>query len=170
MAKKKKKSGTKLKVVNGGAAGRVPSASHDPETTPVVPPRAVAQAKPAPVGQVAPAEPTAAERRLFRRVPFFRKILYKFETLDQFKSEFANDISLGGMFIKTDKPEPIGTVIYLEFDLKDGSKILSGFGKVVRVNPTGNPDYDPGMGVEFLKFDEESIARIRQLITERFNP
>jgi uncharacterized protein (TIGR02266 family) len=111
---------------------------------------------------------SSAERRLFRRVPFFRKIQYKFETMEQFKTEVANDLSIGGMFIKTNNPEPLGSVIFLEFDLKDGSKILSGYGKVVRVNAVATPDFDPGMGVEFMKFDEESMTRIKAVIAERF--
>jgi len=110
----------------------------------------------------------SSERRIFRRVPFFRKIQYKFESMDAFRAEYANDISIGGMFIKTEAPEPVGSVIFLEFDLKDGSKILSGYGKVVRVNPKGVPDFDPGMGVEFLKFDEESMTRIKSLVKDRF--
>ncbi len=111
-----------------------------------------------------------SDRRLFRRVPFFRKVQYRFETMEDFRTRFANDLSLGGMFIKTDEPEPMGTVIYLEFDLQDGSKILSGYGKVVRVNPKDGPaEFDPGMGVEFLKFDDESRVRIKQLVAEKFN-
>lgn len=111
---------------------------------------------------------SSAERRIWRRVPFFRKVQYKFETMEQFRSEFANDLSIGGMFIKTESPETIGTVIFLEFDLKDGSKIMKGYGKVVRVNKPGTPEMDPGMGVEFLKFDDESMARIRALVAERY--
>src|SRR5208282_4417202 len=99
---------------------------------------------------------------------FFRKIEYKFESLDAFRSQLANDISIGGMFIKTDNPAPIGSVIFLEFDLKDGSVILKGYEKVVRVNPVGVPDFDPGMGVEFLKFDEDSAQKIKKLVKDRF--
>src|SRR5438270_7467523 len=99
MAKKKKKVAktAKLKVVEGGAAKA--SRAADPENTPIVPPPEIppVEARPAPIGQV---EPSTGERRLWRRVPFFRKIQYKFETMEQFRSEFANDISLGGMFIK----------------------------------------------------------------------
>ncbi len=104
------------------------------------------------------------ERRIFRRVPFFRTVQYKYESMEAFRSEVANDLSLGGVFVRTENPEPVGSVVYLEFDLTDGSKILSGYGKVVRVNPANTPGYDPGMGIEFLKFDEESRARIRELI------
>lgn len=150
-------------------AGATPRAAGGDEPTPIV------EARP----DVVPAAPTprpdvdrqtgGSDRRLFRRVPFFRKVQYRFESMDDFRSQFANDLSLGGMFIKTDEPEPMGTVIFLQFDLQDGSKILSGYGKVVRVNPRGVPDFDPGMGIEFLKFDDESLQRIRQLVAERFN-
>ena len=147
----------------------VPAAGIDrEELTPVLPPPVSvdAGAIPRPFDDDRPSRST--DRRIFRRVPFFRKVHYRFESLEEFKSEVANDISLGGMFIRTEEPEAIGSVIFLEFDLKDGSKLLRGYGKVVRVNPKGVPDFDAGMGIEFLKFDDESIARIRALIAERY--
>lgn len=150
-------------------AGATPSAVNRDEPTPIVQTRAdVVPGAGAPRAEDRPTG--GSDRRLFRRVPFFRKVQYRFETMEDFRSRFANDLSLGGMFIKTDMPEPMGTVIFLEFDLQDGSKILSGYGKVVRVNPTGVPDFDPGMGIEFLKFDDESLQRIRALVSDRFNP
>ena len=151
-------------------AGATPQAAGTDEPTPVVEARADVVSGPRTGELRADDRPTGgSDRRLFRRVPFFRKVQYRFETIEDFRSRFANDLSLGGMFIKTEKPEPMGTVIFLEFDLQDGSKILSGYGKVVRVNPAGVPDFDPGMGIEFLKFDDESLQRIRQLVSERFN-
>ena len=153
---------------SGNGAVPVPSVStKDPEPTPVV----AVPVEPPPAREPirVPDRPTTtAERRLFRRVPFFRKVEYKFATIDHFKKEIANDLSLGGMFIKTEAPEPVGSILYLQFDLADGSPILRGYGKVVRVNPPGVPDFDAGMGIEFLKFDDESLARIRALVSERF--
>lgn len=151
-------------------SGATPRGGGGDEPTPIVQarPDAVPAAAPTPRPDV-DRQTGGSDRRLFRRVPFFRKVEYRFESMDDFRSQFANDLSLGGMFIKTDEPEPMGTVIFLQFDLQDGSKILSGYGKVVRVNPRGVPDFDPGMGVEFLKFDDESLRRIRQLVAERFN-
>lgn len=154
-------------------AGATPQGPGPDEATPVVPARADVTA---PEAAAAPRPDTdrqtngSSDRRLFRRVPFFRKVEYRFQTMDDFKSRFANDLSLGGMFIKTEEPEPMGTVIFLQFDLQDGSKILSGYGKVVRVNPKGGlPEFDPGMGIEFLKFDDESLQRIKVLVAERFS-
>ena len=152
------------------SVGAIPAVP-DGEATPVVAPRSLEATVPVATPPTSPKDDrraSTADRRLWRRIPFFRTIQYKFDTIDQFKSEIAGDLSLGGIFIKTEKPEPVGSVIYLEFDLRDGSKILAGYGKVVRVNPVGQPDYDPGMGVEFLKFDEESTTRIRQLVSERY--
>ncbi len=166
-------------VTNGGksstASAHAPTSAKVPledewpdEPTPIAPP----PESPGDHAELTPVRADAptgtSERRIFRRVPFFRKIQYKFESMDAFRTEFANDISIGGMFIKTDAPEPLGAVIFLEFDLKDGSRILSGYGKVVRVNPKGTPDFDSGMGVEFMKFDEASMLHIKQLISGRF--
>lgn len=170
------KSATARASANGAGAVTAASAheksvddQYPEEATPIAPPPEPPRPTSEELTPVRPDPPTgSSERRLFRRIPFFRKIHYKFESMEDFRSEFANDISIGGMFIKTDTPEPIGSVVFLKFDLKDGSKILSGYGKVVRVNPEKTPEFDPGMGVEFLKFDEESLVRIRQLVAERF--
>lgn len=177
MAKGKKKGATRKKKPEAtpavarisADAGATPQSDGGEESTPVVQ-RADVPAPGAATPLRADDRATGgSDRRLFRRVPFFRKVQYRFETMEDFRSRFANDLSLGGMFIKTEMPEPMGTVIFLEFDLQDGSKILSGYGKVVRVNPPGVPDFDPGMGIEFLKFDDESLLRIRALVSERFN-
>ncbi len=173
---KKGKARKKKNGLNGSAAvakpapepAVIPAPPSEKEATPVVPPPQAGDPS-RPIVRVPDRPTTTAERRLFRRVPFFRRVEYKFESLDDFKKELANDISLGGMFIKTEVPEELGTVLYLQFDLKDGSPILHGYGKVVRVNRAGVPGFDPGMGVEFLKFDDESLERIRALVAERWN-
>lgn len=171
MGKGRKRKGPKASA-SAGVTPEPPDGGR--EATPVVPPRADTHAAPestSGAGKEPDRRPDpqtgGSDRRIFRRVPFFRKVQYRFETLEEFKSRFASDISLGGMFIRTDEPEPLGTVVFLEFDLQDGSKILTGYGKVVRVNPRGVADFDPGMGIEFMKFDDESLRRIKQLIADR---
>ncbi len=101
-----------------------------------------------------------ADRRRYRRVPLSLLIQYRFDTLEDFLSEYSTDISMGGMFIRTEQPKEEGTLVYLQFYLRDGAKLIEGLGRVVRVNPS-----DPtGMGIEFVNFDEESMELIRQIV------
>jgi uncharacterized protein (TIGR02266 family) len=112
-----------------------------------------------------PARMTASERRKYPRVPLNLLIQYKFDTFEDFVSEYAADISLGGMFIRCEDAREEGAMVYLQFSLKDGTKLIEGLGKVVRVNPSQGPN--PGIGVEFVNFDDDSRAMIDAIVGER---
>ena len=107
------------------------------------------------------------ERRRFPRTPLSLLVQYRLNSFEDFLAEYSVNISPGGMFIKTDKPLDEGSMVYLQFSLKDGSRLIEGMGKVVRVNPPGVKDRIPGMGVEFVNFDEESMALINEICAQR---
>jgi type IV pilus assembly protein PilZ len=112
-------------------------------------------------------KPSGNNRRRFPRASVSLLIQYRFDTLDEFLSEYSMDMSMGGMFIRTNQPKEEGSMIYLQFYLRDGAKLIEGLGKVVRVNfpdPTGQSDLIPGMGIEFVNFDEESMELIEQIV------
>ncbi len=113
--------------------------------------------------------PTAPpqSRRKHPRTPLSLLVQYRFNSFEEFLAEYASNISLGGMFIRTSEPREEGAMIYLQFSLKDGSKLIEGLGKVVRVNPAGVPGREPGMGVEFVNFDAESGALIEEICSHR---
>ena len=112
-------------------------------------------------------EAAADERRRHPRAPLQLLIQYRFDTFDEFMAEYSVDISVGGMFIKTRKPHELGSFVYLQFSLKDGSRLIEGLGKVVRVNSPDDPKVVPGMGVEFVNFDPESMALIEEIVANR---
>ena len=101
-----------------------------------------------------------ADRRQNPRVSLSQLIQYRFDTLEDFLSEYSTDISMGGMFIRTSTPKDEGTLVYLQFYLRDGAKLIEGLGRVVRVNS----NQPAGMGIEFINFDEESMELIRQIV------
>ena len=110
-------------------------------------------------------------RRRYPRVPLSLLIQYRFDTLDDFLSEYSVNISIGGMFIKTDEVREEGSLVYLQFYLRNGAKLIEGLGKVVRANkPESGDDVDTskdmpsGMGIEFVNFDEESMRLIEQIV------
>ena len=116
------------------------------------------------------AEESADNRRRFPRASLQLLIQYRFETFEEFLAEYSTDISVGGMFIKTQKPHDEGSFVYLQFSLKDGSRLIEGLGKVVRVNPADDPQTVPGMGVEFVNFDPDSMALIEEIVAHRLSP
>ncbi len=105
------------------------------------------------------------DRRRYPRSALSILVQYRFNTFEDFLAEYSLNISLGGIFIRTEDPKDEGSIVYLQFSLKDGSRLIEGMGKVVRVNPPGHRD--TGMGVEFLSFDEESMALINDICTAR---
>jgi len=125
----------------------------------------MSEAKPPPD---APAEAAAEEsnRRRHPRAPLSLLIQYKFDSYEEFVSEYSTDISMGGMFIRTEQPRPEGSMVYLQFTLRDGFTIIEALGRVVRVNPP-NGDQPSGMGVEFVNFDPESRGVVADLVERR---
>ncbi len=107
--------------------------------------------------------PPSGNKRRYPRTPLSLLVQYRFDTFDDFLAEYSKDISPGGMFIRTNDPREEGSMIYLQFSLKDGSKLIEGLGRVVRVNRPGDPDRTPGMGIEFVNFDDESMALIQEI-------
>ncbi len=86
----------------------------------------------------------------------------EFANLEQFRSEFASDISTTGCFIRSPRPLPVGTKVALKFTVIEGGlAIIEGTGEVVRsVRP---PDPNPGMGVRFVELTPASAGALEQM-------
>ena len=80
-------------------------------------------------------------------------------------AEYAEDVSLGGMFIKTDSPPPPGSVIFIQFSLPDGSSLVEGLAKVAWTREAG--ERPAGMGIQFLNLDNESRKVLEDLVEHR---
>ncbi len=87
----------------------------------------------------------------------------EFANLEQFRSEFASDISTTGCFIRSPRPLPVGTQVALKFTVIEGGlAIIEGTGEVVRsVRP---PTDNPGMGVRFIELTPASAAALAQML------
>jgi type IV pilus assembly protein PilZ len=108
-----------------------------------------------------------SEKRRFARAALSLLVQYRFNTFEDFLAEYSVNLSAGGIFIRTDQPKEEGSIIYLQFSLKDGSRLIEAMGRVVRVNPPGVAGRVPGMGIEFLNFDEESSQLIEEIVASR---
>ncbi len=115
--------------------------------------------------------PEGAEKRKHPRAPLQLLVQYRFGSVGDFLAEYSSNISLGGIYIRTDEPREEGSLIYLQFTLRDGSPLIEGLGRVVRSNRPGDlpPGIEPGMGVEFVNFDDESMALIEQIVRDRLD-
>jgi uncharacterized protein (TIGR02266 family) len=96
-------------------------------------------------------------------------VRYKSATLDEFIEHHSYDISRGGMFIKTPSPFPPGTLLKFEVKIAEDQRLMQGVGRVVwkREPPDTNSERPAGMGVKFIKIDEQSKKLIDQLVSSR---
>src|ERR1043165_1076071 len=96
-------------------------------------------------------------------------VRYKSATIDEFIEHHSHDVSRGGMFIKTPSPFPSGTLLKFEVRIQEEKKVMQGVGRVVwkREPATATHDQPSGMGVKFIKLDEDSKHVIDQLVTTR---
>ena len=66
------------------------------------------------------------DRRKHSRTPLSLLVQFRFNTFEDFLADYSVNISPGGMFIRTDEPQEEGSIIYLQFSLKDGSRLIEG--------------------------------------------
>jgi uncharacterized protein (TIGR02266 family) len=96
-------------------------------------------------------------------------VRYKSATLDEFIEHHSHDVSRGGMYIKTPQPFPPGTLLKFEVKIAADQKVIQGVGRVVwrRESDEATLEHPAGMGVKFIKLDDESKNIIDQLVTAR---
>src|SRR3954469_21255042 len=116
--------------------------------------------------QMATDSSSGRKDRKHARTPVSLLVQNRFNSLEDFLAEYATNLSPGGIYITTDDPSPVGTMLHLQFSLKDGSRLIEGMGRVAHVhkNAAGQPC---GMGVEFVQFDERSMALIARICSGR---
>src|SRR5664280_2868592 len=96
-------------------------------------------------------------------------VRYKSATLDEFIEHHSHDVSRGGMYIKTPQPFPPGTLLKFEVKIAADQKLMQGVGRVVwrRESDDASEAHPAGMGVKFIKIDDDSKDVIDQLVTAR---
>jgi uncharacterized protein (TIGR02266 family) len=89
---------------------------------------------------------------------------HEFRDVDEFIVEYVQNISKSGVFIKSQDPLPVGTLVNLKFTvIMDDLETLEGEGKVVRVVAPGEGEF-PGMGVVFTRLTNYSHKLIQKLL------
>lgn len=93
------------------------------------------------------------------------ELLVAYRTVDGFITDWAVNISRGGMFINTRNPLAIGSTVRLIISLPDAAFPFDLTGKVIRVSEFDNVQNQvPGMGIEFVDVDEEKQVRIERFV------
>src|SRR3954466_10875635 len=93
------------------------------------------------------------------------ELLVAYRTVDGFITDWAVNISRGGIFINTRNPLAVGTTVRLIISLPDTAFPFDLSGRVMRVNEFDNPSNQvPGMGIEFMDVDDEKRGRIERFV------
>ena len=97
------------------------------------------------------------DRRRHQRAPFDFQVSLRFESVQQFLSACAGDISESGMFIRTAPGQhELGEMVALRFDAGK-ERVVHGTAKVVRLDASG-------VGVEFVDLDDTSRKVIEMIV------
>jgi hypothetical protein len=101
----------------------------------------------------------AANRRRHPRVDIALLVQYRFGALEEFRTDYALNVSRSGLFISTPEVRPPGTRVFVQLTTRDGKHLLQGEGRVVR-------NVDGGYAIELVGFDEEAHTILDGLVQE----
>ncbi|MBS2024898.1 MAG: PilZ domain-containing protein [Deltaproteobacteria bacterium] len=112
---------------------------------------------------------TAEQRRRHPRARIDLVVSLKFASVQEFMDAQAQDISVGGMFLRNQQIGPggqvreVGQLLALKFDAGN-QRVVEGLARVVRVVLPEETGMVPGVGVEFLDLDDRSRALIEAIV------
>jgi uncharacterized protein (TIGR02266 family) len=118
-----------------------------------------------PIGAMA-LSPHEDGRRAFPR--YNVQFAVRFATVQDFVLEYAANISAGGVFVHTENPPPLKTVVQVEMELPGGGSAVPARGLVVHRVTTQDAQKRgtvPGVGIQFMDADDEFRRRIDAAIT-----
>ena len=96
------------------------------------------------------------------------RILVDYSNSEAYLFDYSTDLSKGGIFVKTDRPLPVGTKVQLKFTFPDSIELFETTGEVMWINdpkkyPKNQEKNDlVGMGVRFINL----AARNKKLIED----
>ena len=106
-----------------------------------------------------PPENKRKTARLHHEIP----VAYR--TVGSFLSDWATNISQGGLFINTRNPLPVGTAVKILIQLPGASFPYQLSGRVTRVTEFDNrANLVPGMGIEFTDIDDAKRRDIEAFV------
>ena len=85
----------------------------------------------------------------------------------QLKADYAVNMSIGGVFIKTTKILPVGTPVVVKFKLSANDTLISCNASVAWTNEPGamlNQSLPPGIGLKFIDMSLVDFRAIRDFL------
>jgi uncharacterized protein (TIGR02266 family) len=100
-----------------------------------------------------------------RAARLHHEIPVAYRSVGSFLTDWATNISQGGLFINTRKPLPVGTEVKILVQLPGASFPFQLEGRVTRVTEFDNhANMVPGMGVQFTSIDEQHRAELQAFV------
>jgi len=103
----------------------------------------------------------SVEMRTTKRLPV--RVMVEYESIEDFLIDYTANISIGGMFIQTDKPLPVGTRFRLRLQIPERSKPIETFGEVCWAMTDNAFGAQQGMGIRFDDLAANDEKQVRQL-------
>jgi len=103
-----------------------------------------------------------SDQRESVRVPLALKV--NFESYGEIRECLMTNMSLGGIFIATTSPLPIGTPFLVRLDIADSGEHLELGGEVVSQDMSADLSHEQrGMGIRFVNLSEEQRKQVHDL-------
>jgi hypothetical protein len=90
-------------------------------------------------------------------------IVLSYRTVDQFYCDIATNLSMGGVFIRTSMPLPVGITLRISFAIPQFGTRVEANGIVIH---HGFPA-STGMGIKFSEIDVRALKALEELIQHR---
>lgn len=95
-------------------------------------------------------------------------VLIKYQDAKEFFNDYTQNISAGGMFVKTERVVDYGTKVSFNFELPEIRYSIRGLGEVVRIEPNDDGKVSQrGFAIKFLSFQKESEQLLRNFIQQQ---
>ena len=104
------------------------------------------------------------ERRRHPRVPFHRLVQYRFDTLGELRCDYAENVSEGGLLVRSEDPREPGTMINIQFVPRGAGALAEALGRVVHV--VSRQGDACALGVQLVNMDDDCVAAIRHIVDE----
>ena len=107
---------------------------------------------------------SAPERRLYPRRPLRTKVIFDDEFGDGLFYVYSEDVSMGGIFLASDIPVRIGTMLFLSFCLHGHKRPIRVTGEVVRRAGGGETGLS-GVGIRFVGLSDLARKRLEEFLS-----
>jgi len=116
-----------------------------------------------------------SQQRRFQRAAVDMVVRLRFGNVQQFMDATAEDLSVGGIFLRSEHALPggqlreVGQHIVLEFDA-GARRVVEGVGRIVRVVPPNVAGQVPGVAIEFVELNDKSRDLIEAIVAIKLAP